>query len=56
MSYSRLIVVLGSLWAGLAIALLATYSEWKEVADIILTVTAVSGFLISLYDFLSRRR
>jgi|JI9StandDraft_1071089.scaffolds.fasta_scaffold00449_22 hypothetical protein len=56
MSYSRLLVVLGSLWAGLAIALLTTYSEWKEVADIILTVTAVASFLMSLYDFLSRRR
>ncbi len=56
MSYSRLLVVLGSIWAGLAIALITTYSEWKAIADIILTVTAISSFLISLYDFLSRRR
>ena len=56
MSYSRLLVVLGSIWAGLAIALMTSYSEWKEVADVILTVTAVSSFLISVYDFLSRRK
>lgn len=56
MNYSRILVVLGSIWAGLAIVLLSTYSEWKAIADVILTVTAIASFLMSLYDFLSRRR
>lgn len=55
MSYRKLLVILSGIWLGLGFVLLSTYAEWKQVSEYISMIMGCIGFVIAVYDFITRR-
>ncbi|MDX1957416.1 MAG: hypothetical protein SFU98_02530 [Leptospiraceae bacterium] len=50
----RLLIFIASIYLGLGLALLQTYSDLKDTVNVILTVMTVIGFTVAVWDFFSK--
>ena len=52
----NLLVLLGSLIIGCAVALLLTYESYKIYVEALMIVLAVTGALLTIYQFLRKKQ
>ncbi|MCB1156493.1 MAG: hypothetical protein H7A25_02250 [Leptospiraceae bacterium] len=52
----KLLLLLVLLAISLLIILAQTYANWKEYADILISLLSITGSLLAIYEFIRKKR
>ena len=51
----KLLIILCSLFVGLCIVLLQTYEHFKPIAETLVTVSGIAGFVLAIIEFIRKK-